>query len=243
MEKDEQIIKEQLECIAENLNRNLYRRMTREEMIKALEEYCSARSFCTDCPLKKFKNGVPSCRNYFSEMPDKELEERMDLIEKEKDTSQEAVKGIIKRLSSLTAKADAGKAPISLVPMEIVWAIAWIRKYGNEKYGDPNNWKTVEPERYRDALMRHILHYISDPRSVDEESGYPHLWHAACNMAFLMNMDYGDMCHYDFAVKKPEWEKIGKDAVENSRFSPSEVMHDVNDRLGKEIGKVIDEAD
>lgn len=96
-----------------------------------------------------------------------------------------------------TAKADAGKAEIRLVPMEIVWAIAWIRMYGNRKYGDPENWKLVEPERYRDALMRHLLAYISDPKSVDEESGYPHLWHAACNMAFLMHMDYGDMCHYD----------------------------------------------
>lgn len=90
------------------------------------------------------------------------------------------------------AKADAGKAEIRLVPMEIVWAIAWIRMYGNRKYGDPENWKTVEPERYRDALMRHLFHYISDPKSVDEESGYPHLWHAACNMAFLMHFDYGE---------------------------------------------------
>lgn len=92
---------------------------------------------------------------------------------------------------SQEAKADAGKAEIRLVPMEIVWAIAWIRMYGNRKYGDPENWKLVEPERYRDALMRHLLAYISDPKSVDEESGYPHLWHAACNMAFLMHFDYG----------------------------------------------------
>lgn len=95
------------------------------------------------------------------------------------------------------AKADAGKAEIRLVPMEIVWAIAWIRMYGNRKYGDPENWKTVEPERYRDALMRHLLAYISDPKSVDEESGYPHLWHAACNMAFLMHLDYGEEVLHD----------------------------------------------
>lgn len=95
------------------------------------------------------------------------------------------------------AKADAGKAEIRLVPMEIVWAIAWIRMYGNRKYGDPENWKTVEPERYRDALMRHLLAYISDPKSVDEESGYPHLWHAACNMAFLMHFDYGEEVLHD----------------------------------------------
>ena len=96
-----------------------------------------------------------------------------------------------------TAKADAGKAEIRLVPMEIVWAIAWIRMYGNRKYGDPENWKTVEPERYRDALMRHLLAYISDSKSVDEESGYPHLWHAACNMAFLMHFDYGEEVLHD----------------------------------------------
>lgn len=99
------------------------------------------------------------------------------------------------------AKADAGKAEIRLVPMEIVWAIAWIRMYGNRKYGDPENWKTVEPERYRDALMRHLLHYIYDPKSVDEESGYPHLWHAACNMAFLMHFDYGEEVLHD---KQPQ---------------------------------------
>ena len=106
------------------------------------------------------------------------------------------------------AKADAGKAQISLVPMEIVWAIAWIRMYGNRKYGDPENWKTVKPQRYRDALMRHILHYISDPESVDEESGYPHLWHAACNMAFLMHMDYGPMAYFDW--NEELWEKVKK---------------------------------
>ena len=134
-----------------------------------------------------------------------------------------------------TAKADAGKAEIRLVPMEIVWAIAWIRMYGNRKYGDPDNWKTVESERYRDAMMRHLLAYISDPNSVDEESGYPHLWHAACNLAFLMHFDYGDMCHYDFAVKKPEWEKIGKEAVENNHVSPNEEMRKLGDYFANEL--------
>lgn len=110
------------------------------------------------------------------------------------------------------AKADAGKAEIRLVPMEIVWAIAWIRMYGNRKYGDPENWKTVEPERYRDALMRHLLAYISDPKSVDEESGYPHLWHAACNMAFLIHMDYGPMAYFDW--NEEQWKKVMEDGHE-----------------------------
>lgn len=88
-----------------------------------------------------------------------------------------------------TAKADAGKLQLTLVPTEIIRNIARVRMYGNEKYHDPDNWKTVEPERYREALYRHLLAYVDDPYGVDEESGLPHLWHAACNMAFLCEME------------------------------------------------------
>ena len=87
------------------------------------------------------------------------------------------------------AKADAGKLQLTLVPREIIRAIAAIRMYGNEKYHDPENWRAVEPERYRDAAFRHFLAYLDDPQGVDEESGLPHLWHLACNVAFLVEME------------------------------------------------------
>ena len=88
-----------------------------------------------------------------------------------------------------SAKQDAGKLQITLVPTQIIRDIAMVRMYGNKKYGSADNWKQVEPVRYRDALMRHLLAYIDDPESVDAESGLPHLWHAACNMAFLCEME------------------------------------------------------
>ena len=88
-----------------------------------------------------------------------------------------------------SAKADAGKLQITLVPTQIIRDIAEVRMYGNKKYGSADNWKQVEPQRYRDALMRHLLAYIDDPESVDAESGLPHLWHAACNIAFLCEME------------------------------------------------------
>lgn len=88
-----------------------------------------------------------------------------------------------------TAKADQGKLQISLVPTQIIKDIARVRMYGNEKYHDPNNWKTVEKQRYVDALLRHIISYIDDPTGVDEESGIPHYMHAACNLAFLCEME------------------------------------------------------
>ncbi len=88
-----------------------------------------------------------------------------------------------------SAKADAGKPQVTLVPREIIRDIAAVRMYGNQKYGDPDNWKTVGIGRYRDAMMRHMLDYLDDPTGVDKESGLPHLWHLACNVAFLCEME------------------------------------------------------
>ena len=88
-----------------------------------------------------------------------------------------------------TAKADEGKPELTLVPRQIIWDIAQIRMYGNRKYHDPENWRTVEIERYRDAAFRHFLAYLDDPHGADEESGLPHLWHLACNVAFLCELE------------------------------------------------------
>lgn len=93
------------------------------------------------------------------------------------------------RYSEQTAKADAGKLQLTLVPRQIIRAIAAIRMYGNRKYGSSDNWKNVEPERYRDAAFRHFLAYLDDPKGYDEESGLPHLWHLCCNLAFLCEME------------------------------------------------------
>lgn len=87
------------------------------------------------------------------------------------------------------AKADAGKLPLTLVPLEIIRNIAEVRRYGKNKYGSSENWKTIEPVRYRDAMFRHMLLYLDDPYGVDEESGLPHLWHLACNVAFLCELE------------------------------------------------------
>jgi hypothetical protein len=38
-------------------------------------------------------------------------------------------------------------------------------------------------------MLRHMVEYIRDPRSVDKESGLPHLWHLACNVAFLIELE------------------------------------------------------
>lgn len=92
----------------------------------------------------------------------------------------------------MSAKNDQGKLRLSLVPRQIIREIAAVRMFGTKKYKDPDNWKTVEPERYRDAAYRHFLAYLDDPQSVDPESGLKHLSHLACNIAFLCELERVD---------------------------------------------------
>lgn len=86
-------------------------------------------------------------------------------------------------------KADMGKPRLSLVPGEVIRCIARVREFGNKKYKDPESWRRVEAERYRDAMFRHLLAYIEKPGGRDEESDLPHLWHLACNVAFLCEIE------------------------------------------------------
>ena len=87
-------------------------------------------------------------------------------------------------------KRDAGKPELSLVPMkELLYAVAEIREYGTyEKGYGKESWRDVSIERYIDALLRHAVAFADDPYGVDEESGYPHIDHIACNVAFLLEL-------------------------------------------------------
>lgn len=84
------------------------------------------------------------------------------------------------------AKSDGGKPRPSLVPSAMIDGVMRVREFGTARYGDPDNWRNVDAERYHDALLRHILAMWEDWKAVDPDSGMPHLWHAACNIAFLM---------------------------------------------------------
>ena len=88
-------------------------------------------------------------------------------------------------------KDTAGKPKLSLVPPQIIFDIAEVREYGNKKYpdGGKDNWKKVNIDDYKDALLRHTLKYLQDPKSKDEESGIEHYKHMACNIAFICEME------------------------------------------------------
>lgn len=88
-------------------------------------------------------------------------------------------------------KDTAGKPKLSLVPPQIIFDVAEVREYGNAKYpdGGKDNWKKVDIDDYKDALLRHTMKYLQDPKSKDEESGIEHYKHMACNMAFICEME------------------------------------------------------
>ena len=85
-------------------------------------------------------------------------------------------------------KHDGGKLRLDLVPAELIEAVGAVMTHGVEKYGE-GSYRRVEPKRYRAALMRHICKWLKDPYSKDADSGLPHLWHIACNVAFLLELD------------------------------------------------------
>lgn len=89
-----------------------------------------------------------------------------------------------------SGKNDAGKNRLDLVSPSIIEGIGWIRTFGTNKYGSPDNWKTIDDPitRYKAAAMRHFEAYRKG-EFYDKESGYPHLWHVACNIMFLIDLE------------------------------------------------------
>lgn len=103
-------------------------------------------------------------------------------------------------------KCDFGKIRPSLVPVELIKAVAQVREYGCKKYKNPDNWKAVEPQRYVDAMYRHMLNYLREQDSTDDESGLPHLWHIACNAAFLIAIVYKEDLECDRVISNADGE-------------------------------------
>jgi len=93
---------------------------------------------------------------------------------------------------------NAGKAEISQVPTSLIKATAEVMMFGATKYGK-NNWKKGMPlTSIYDSLQRHLMAWL-DGENLDSESGLNHLGHAACNLAFLIEIS-----------KDPKWDDRDK---------------------------------
>lgn len=85
-------------------------------------------------------------------------------------------------------KYDEGKNRLDLVPPEVIEAVGRILTHGAVKYA-PHNWqKGISYEKVYGAMQRHLQAFWRGEQ-LDSESGLPHLWHAACNIAFLITYE------------------------------------------------------
>lgn len=99
--------------------------------------------------------------------------------------SGQVLDDLVHRTTTHDLKFDAGKLRYSLIPPAATRAMAQVLTFGAIKYA-PNSWQTVRnaPERYLDALMRHLEDYRAGDL-IDAESGLPHIYHVLTNAAFL----------------------------------------------------------
>ena len=145
-------------------------------------------------PWEKYADILNKCRpvehTYERKcVPNQEKEhQQIEQVNTEKNCENWEPAGLDLSTVDYSAKADSGKPRLTLVPPSLIRAVTAIREYGCKKYHDPDNWRKVEPQRYRDALYRHWLAYLEGEVN-DPESGLPHIWHCACNIAFLIEME------------------------------------------------------
>ena len=171
---------------------------------QALEQFCDSKQDCDYCelrePVQQYKGTRYPCHQYVRAnqqeaarlMGYEVVEEHTQTHEK---THADAIENARVHLEDADmdkpnqqAKADQGKPHPSYVPVALIEGVMAVREYGNQKYHDPDNWKQVEPERFWDATLRHVLKAWHNPYSIDKESGLPNLWHIATNVAFLIEM-------------------------------------------------------
>ena len=95
------------------------------------------------------------------------------------------------KLDTGAKKNDQGKLRFDLIPASTEQALAKVLTHGARTYADENwrngfNWKRVYA-----ATRRHLNQWI-DPRQPDTDEAEPnpshlnHLYHAMCNIAFLI---------------------------------------------------------
>lgn len=92
-------------------------------------------------------------------------------------------------MSDQSLKKDAEKIPMELIPPELFTSIGQVLKFGAEKYESRGWEKGMEWGRVYGALLRHLNAWWGGEEK-DPETGYSHLWHAGCCIAFLITYEH-----------------------------------------------------
>ena len=69
-------------------------------------------------------------------------------------------------------------------------AVSRVREFGVTKYGGENGWRMMTEQDYFDAAARHIDAARNNIVARDKESELFHIWHAACDLMFIIDMTF-----------------------------------------------------
>ncbi len=95
-------------------------------------------------------------------------------------------------------KHDEGKLRMELIPPEALEALARVLTFGAQKYDDRNWEKGIQWSRVYGAALRHLNEWvINGETNADNETGFSHLEHALCCIAFLVTYEKRDMFGLD----------------------------------------------
>lgn len=88
-------------------------------------------------------------------------------------------------LASVGLRYNSGKAEMHQVPTSLMRGVAEVLMYGEQKYAKGNWKKGMKWTIPYDCLMRHMYAWL-DGEEKDAESELSHLYHAAANIAMLI---------------------------------------------------------
>ena len=104
--------------------------------------------------------------------------------------------GSFRHREAEATKYDDGKLRMDLIPPEPLRAMAEILTLGTKKYGDRNWEKGMDWGRVYGAMLRHLVAHLEGEEH-DSESHKPHLYHALCNLMFLVTYYMRGVGHND----------------------------------------------
>lgn len=101
-------------------------------------------------------------------------------------------------------KCDKGKVELSLLfdAPDALEVIARIQEFGKNKYGR-TNWRTLDVQRHKDALLRHF-NAISRGEDWDDGeggTGQLHWGNICCNAIFILQIIIDKMNNYEFKTE------------------------------------------
>ena len=108
------------------------------------------------------------------------------------------LENLLSILESGSKEETPEKNPWQLAPWDALVCIVKVLAFGVPKYGARNWEKGIQYGKIYRAAIEHLTKWwMRVDGGIDPESGYSHLWHAGCNVMFLIAYEIRGMTHLD----------------------------------------------